>query len=206
MVAPPYDVIDPDLQQKLYDASPHNVIRLELTKDEPGDGTKKKPDADTLVRMRAARDQEALLDDLLGRFDENGHARASNRLAMGVVVLILTLAGAAAAEVTRLVVTARQDVLAQANAQANKFIEEARAAAARVQEQETQKAIAAAEQIITKAREAAVQDHARTGMDLLDVRQVGPFRGIPSARDRQTIRTTAWQRRTKSRSARGSVR
>src|SRR5207249_12089332 len=34
---------------------------------------------------------------------------------------------------------ARQDVLAQANAQANKFIEEARAAAARVQEQETQK-------------------------------------------------------------------
>src|SRR5215469_8803586 len=50
---------------------------------------------------------------------------------------------------------ARQDVLNQANAQANKLIEEARAAAARVQEQETQKAIAAAEQIIAKAREAA---------------------------------------------------
>src|SRR5882724_8065269 len=44
----------------------------------------------------------------------------------------------------------RQDVLTQANTQANKLIEEARAAAARVQEQETQKAIAAAEQIITK--------------------------------------------------------
>jgi F-type H+-transporting ATPase subunit b len=55
----------------------------------------------------------------------------------------------------------RQEVMAQANAQANKFIEEARAAAARVQEQETRKAIAAAEQIITKAREAAAQDHAR---------------------------------------------
>src|SRR5262252_2823619 len=45
----------------------------------------------------------------------------------------------------------RQDVMAQANAQATKFIEEARAAAARVQAQETQKAIAAAEQIIVKA-------------------------------------------------------
>jgi len=51
---------------------------------------------------------------------------------------------------------ARVEVLAQANAQANKFIEEARAAAARVQEQETQKAIASAEQIITKAREASL--------------------------------------------------
>jgi F-type H+-transporting ATPase subunit b len=55
----------------------------------------------------------------------------------------------------------RQEVLAQANAQANQFIEEARAAAARVQQQETQKATAAAEQIILKAREAAAQDHDR---------------------------------------------
>src|SRR5438552_3260760 len=37
---------------------------------------------------------------------------------------------------------ARQEVLNQTNLQANKLIEEARAAAARVQEQETQKAIA----------------------------------------------------------------
>jgi uncharacterized protein (DUF1015 family) len=37
VVAPPYDVIDPALQQKLYAASPYNAIRLELTKDEPGD-------------------------------------------------------------------------------------------------------------------------------------------------------------------------
>ena len=66
---------------------------------------------------------------------------------------------------------ARQEVLAQANTQANKFIEEARAAAARVQEQETQKAIAAAEQIITKAREAAAQDHARMMAELK--REVG---------------------------------
>src|SRR5438105_8235481 len=60
----------------------------------------------------------------------------------------------------------RQEVLALANTQANKLIEEARAAAARVQEQETQKAIAAAEQIIVKAREAAAQDHARMLADL----------------------------------------
>ena len=37
LVAPPYDVIDANLQQELYDRSPHNAIRLELTKDEPGD-------------------------------------------------------------------------------------------------------------------------------------------------------------------------
>jgi F-type H+-transporting ATPase subunit b len=55
----------------------------------------------------------------------------------------------------------RQAVLAQAGDLANKMIEEARAAAGRVREVETQKAIAAAEQIIVKAREAAAQDHAR---------------------------------------------
>ena len=61
---------------------------------------------------------------------------------------------------------ARQEVLNQANLQANKLIEEARAAAARVQEQETRKAIAAAEQIIAKAREAAAQEHARMVAEL----------------------------------------
>ena len=66
---------------------------------------------------------------------------------------------------------ARQDILNKANTQANKLIEEARAAAARVQEQETQKAIAAAEQIITKAREAAAQDHERMLAELR--REVG---------------------------------
>ena len=37
LVAPPYDVVDPTLQQALYNKSPHNAIRLELTRDEPGD-------------------------------------------------------------------------------------------------------------------------------------------------------------------------
>src|SRR3954452_18516285 len=37
VVAPPYDVIDPALQQALYDRSPYNVIRLILNKEEPAD-------------------------------------------------------------------------------------------------------------------------------------------------------------------------
>ncbi|MCO6042505.1 DUF1015 domain-containing protein [Aeoliella sp. ICT_H6.2] len=37
VVAPPYDVIDPELQQQLYDANEYNVVRLILNKDEPGD-------------------------------------------------------------------------------------------------------------------------------------------------------------------------
>ena len=53
----------------------------------------------------------------------------------------------------------RQEKMAEVNAQATKMIEEARAVAKRVQEAETQKAIAAAEQIIVKAREASERDH-----------------------------------------------
>jgi len=56
---------------------------------------------------------------------------------------------------------ARQEILNQANAQATKLIEEARAAAARVQEAETQKAIAAAKDIVEKARQATEAEHAR---------------------------------------------
>ena len=53
----------------------------------------------------------------------------------------------------------RQEVMAQANAQATKFIEEARAAAAPLHEQESQKAVAAAEEVLVKARDAAARDH-----------------------------------------------
>ncbi len=66
---------------------------------------------------------------------------------------------------------ARLEVLAAANDQANKLIEEARAAAARVADQETQRAVAAAEQIIARAREAAERDHARMLTELK--REVG---------------------------------
>jgi uncharacterized protein (DUF1015 family) len=37
VVAPPYDVIDSALQDHLYNASPYNIIRLELNREEPGD-------------------------------------------------------------------------------------------------------------------------------------------------------------------------
>jgi F-type H+-transporting ATPase subunit b len=55
----------------------------------------------------------------------------------------------------------RQKVLADAGDKANKLIDEARQAAARVRETETQKAIASAEQIVSKAREAAAQERAQ---------------------------------------------
>ena len=88
---------------------------------------------------------------------------------------------------------ARQEVLHQANLQANKLIEEARAAAARVQEQETQKAVAAAEQIITRAREAAAQDHARMLAELR--REVGRLVVETTAKVTGKILTIEDQRR-----------
>lgn len=66
---------------------------------------------------------------------------------------------------------ARLEILNNANTQANKLIEEARAAAARVQEVETQKAIASATDIVTKAKQAAEAEHARMLADLK--REVG---------------------------------
>jgi F-type H+-transporting ATPase subunit b len=74
---------------------------------------------------------------------------------------------------------AREKMMLDANAQANRLIEEARNAAAKVQETETQRAIAAAEQIIAKAREAAALDHQRMLNELR--REVGQL----------VVRTTA---------------
>src|SRR5262245_44593332 len=87
----------------------------------------------------------------------------------------------------------RQEVMSQANAQATQFIEEARAAAARLQAQETQKAIAAAEQIMVKAREAAAQDHARMLAELK--REVGRLVVQTTAAITGKILTTDDQRR-----------
>jgi len=63
------------------------------------------------------------------------------------------------------------EIMVQAGQQANKLIEEARAAAAKVQEQETQKAIATAQAIVDKARQATQAEHARMLADLR--REVG---------------------------------
>src|SRR5213595_256624 len=55
-----------------------------------------------------------------------------------------------------------QEILAKANADAQKMIDEARESAAHLSERKQQEAIAAAEQIITKAREASAIEHERT--------------------------------------------
>lgn len=65
----------------------------------------------------------------------------------------------------------RQRILAEAGDKANQLIDEARAAAARVRADETQKAVAAAEQIVTRAREAAAQERLRMLAELK--REVG---------------------------------
>jgi F-type H+-transporting ATPase subunit b len=65
----------------------------------------------------------------------------------------------------------RQEVIEKANTEAGRIIQEAHAAAARVQERETQKAIAAAEQITASSREAATQDYERMLRELK--REVG---------------------------------
>ena len=58
------------------------------------------------------------------------------------------------------------DILAKANAQAQKMIDEARESAAHVAERKQQEAIVAAEQIVAKAREASAIEHERTMTEL----------------------------------------
>jgi F-type H+-transporting ATPase subunit b len=60
----------------------------------------------------------------------------------------------------------RQVVLAQANVEANRLIEEARTAAARVHQEEMKKSMAAAEGILARAREAAALDRERMWAEL----------------------------------------
>jgi F-type H+-transporting ATPase subunit b len=67
--------------------------------------------------------------------------------------------------------TKTHEIMVQAGQEAARMIEEARAAAAKVQEQETQKAIAAAQAIVDKARQATQAEHARMLTDLR--REVG---------------------------------
>jgi F-type H+-transporting ATPase subunit b len=55
----------------------------------------------------------------------------------------------------------RRAVLEKANAEGTALIDEARAAAARVESDEVRKAIAAGEQILRRAHESAERDHAR---------------------------------------------
>jgi F-type H+-transporting ATPase subunit b len=65
----------------------------------------------------------------------------------------------------------REEILRQANVQADKLIAEARAAAEKLLQRQTQAAGAAAEQILAQARAAAVRDRDRIFVELR--RQVG---------------------------------
>jgi F-type H+-transporting ATPase subunit b len=65
----------------------------------------------------------------------------------------------------------RQNVLMKADAEGKQLIEEARVAAARVEAAETKKAIAAAEQILVRAREATERERAQMLAELK--REVG---------------------------------
>ena len=65
----------------------------------------------------------------------------------------------------------RQSVMADAQAQSTRLIAEARDIAKRLQEQEAQRSIVTAEQIMAKARDAAEQEHARMLAELR--REVG---------------------------------
>jgi uncharacterized protein (DUF1015 family) len=60
VIAPPYDVIDPGLQQQLYDRSPYNVIRLILNKELPGDS-----EADNRYTRSAAHLRDWQAEDIL---------------------------------------------------------------------------------------------------------------------------------------------
>src|SRR5437899_1380360 len=67
VIAPPYDVIDPALQQALYERSPYNVIRLILNKEGPGDS-----DADNRYTRAAATLRDWLRDDVLRQDSARG--------------------------------------------------------------------------------------------------------------------------------------
>jgi F-type H+-transporting ATPase subunit b len=94
----------------------------------------------------------------------------------------------------------RQEVIARANDESTRLIEEARAAAAQLREQETQKAISTAEQIIAKAREAAAQDHTRMLTELK--RDVGRLVARTTANITGKILTAGDQQRLAEETAR----
>jgi F-type H+-transporting ATPase subunit b len=89
--------------------------------------------------------------------------------------------------------SARQEILNQANVQATQLIVEARTAASKIQESETQKAIAAAEQIVAKAKEAMALDHERMLTELK--REIGQLVVQTTARVAGKVLTADDQRR-----------
>jgi len=86
-----------------------------------------------------------------------------------------------------------QEILGAASAQGGKFIEEARQSAAKVLEQETQKAVVTANDIIAKARQANEADLARMKAELR--KEVGRLVVATSAKVTGNILTPEQQNR-----------
>src|SRR5881296_4340897 len=92
------------------------------------------------------------------------------------------------------------EILAKANADAQRMIDEARESSARLAERKQQEAIAAAEQIIAKAREASAIEHERT-MESLK-RELGRLVVQTTAKVTEKVLTPEDQRRLQEEAAR----
>jgi len=63
VIAPPYDVIDAALQTRLYQQHPANVVRLELNREEPGDGELSNRYTRAAGFLKAWREQGVLMQE-----------------------------------------------------------------------------------------------------------------------------------------------
>ena len=92
------------------------------------------------------------------------------------------------------------EILAKANTQAQKMIDDARESAAHVGERKEQEAITAAEQIIAKAREASAIEHERTMAELK--RELGRLVVDTTAKVTGKVLTSEDQKRLQEEAAR----
>ncbi len=92
------------------------------------------------------------------------------------------------------------EILAKANAQAQKMIDEARASSAHIAERKQQEAVVAAEQIMAKAREASAIEHERTMTELK--RELGRLVVNTTAKVTGKVLTPEDQRRLQDEAAR----
>jgi F-type H+-transporting ATPase subunit b len=93
-----------------------------------------------------------------------------------------------------------QEILAKANADAQKMIDEARQSSAHLAERKQQEAVAAAEQILAKAREASTLERERTMTELK--RQLGRLVVDTTAKVTGKVLTRDDQRRLQEETAR----
>jgi F-type H+-transporting ATPase subunit b len=93
-----------------------------------------------------------------------------------------------------------QEILAKANADAQRMIDEARESSAHLAERKEQEAIAAAEQILAKAREASALEHERTMVELK--RELGHLVVETTAKVTGKVLTSDDQRRLQEEAAR----